>query len=1037
MRSIFERDRGSVANNNAIDLQTIMAVALVLLIVSLPLVDGTGVRAQGLASVSESAGRPNAIFVDVPKDPCSALLNRMPPFYRNLTLQFGPVDLDTRKLFLLKCNEKKDELIATITGPIEEIRNQAQATVQTAVDVARNDLIGGFWKYVSEKLLAQLPASERAKYAPGSPETMALAHKWLNESPEEEFKTYVAAYYAHGGDAAFIYEAYKAYIDLTNGESKSILDAFNGVLERARERLGQVLNANRKAESSPPDTPSGDILESVGLSGRWVDNFKDYEGQIRDFDKNWKINEALTIMQGAFETDVPHEKVRTFFDLMETMSSLASDSNIPLVGLVGDIIGSYAQIANQTLDAVLALGEAIKKRHGFCLGLGVATDDPRSAYFSDQAILACPMALGTWPFKYIYEAQEKDSGKLFFYNGDSFTPDENGSGKDGILAALRLIDGAKDLGYAVTRDPKDHVAQLGEVYNTAHEGGIPGLFEEAERIVNSLHAVTERFSSFDQSGAACSPDQVLDSLQSLIGVPLENFQNEIKEHGTERLILTVAASFVAFEGRLGVGAGARSNAFQTYFEAEEKLADASMFVLDGRVLDQNRNPIAGAYLGVRISSGVEPRGCEAWRADEDGGFSVFAIGSTHQLAISISAETGDARSDEETFDLNYFRKTGRRFVSIDNSVFARAPGEIILQIDEEEAAQSNQPGPQPGAGTGENGGQESEPGPDLTELCALHEARLSDGLELLRSGQILEARINLFEMQNSPCEDIAARVANTLNDINAAVDEIIAAARRSAQQCDPTEIRAAAQSLDEKTYPEVAAVHTELNNVAGRIATAINTFESARNAYRAGNLAQARSGLEQSQQLFSQFAGFPDCSDYLARIETGFERIATLEQALRNAEAAIVSCDARLIGAYQNRFGELAGKHVSFAAKKSDLETAAGHIARVVQLIAAAEKNLYNGRGPDAAEKANRALTLLAGPLAGSNCSNLRALADAILSRQTASAPTDESNCGALAELREQALSQIAGGRFEAGRRTLRSARPMMSEPEMIAGCEG
>lgn len=997
----------------------------------------TGIQegyAEGQASVSSTAGRPNAVFVGVPNDPCAALLGNMPPFYRNLTLQFGPVDLDTRKLFLLKCNEKKDELIGTIQGSIDDLKRQAQQTVQTAVDKARDDLVGGFWKFVSEKMLEQLPPDERAKYAPGSPEVLANAHRWLNEAPEEEFNTYVAAYFSQGGQADFIYEAYRAYIDLTNGESRTMIDEFRGVLDRARARLDQVLNANRQVDAAAPDTPTGDILENVGLSGRWVDNFKSYEGRIRDFDKTWKVSEALTIMQGAFETDVPHKKVRAFFELMNTMSSLASDSKIPLVSVVGDIIGSYAQIANQTLDAVLALGEAIKKRHGYCLGLGVATDDPRSDYFANQDILACPLALGTWPFQHIYEAQEKDSGKLFFWNGKSFTPAENGSGKAGVRAAIRLIEGAGDLGYAVTKDSKDHVALVGEVYNTAHTGGVPGLFEEAHRIVSSLRTMTNRFADFAAASAACSSEQVLESLQTRTGVSIENFKSELEDHGSDRLIMTIAASFVALEGRLG--GGSRGNAFQTYFEAEEKLAGTSLLLLDGKVIDQNRNPIPGAYLGIKISSGEEPRGCEAWQTNRDGSFTAFAIGDTPGLAIRVTAETGDTRSREETFDLAYFRRVGRDFTSINGAIFARAPGEIILQIEGPEIAQPNEPNPQPGPGTGENGGQEPEPGSQLAELCAIHEARLSEALDLLAAGQTASGRMILFELINSPCGTVAARVAEAENGIQTTIAETVAAARNAAVQCNPQVISTAAQSLDSSAYPEVTAVQAELSDLAGRVTTAINVFDSARTAYHAGDLGQARSRLEQAQQLFSQFGGTPDCANYLSRVATGFERLATLEQALGNADTAIANCDVRLITAYQSRFEELAGKHVSIAAKASVLKSTAVNISSVSQLIESATLDQNDGRMQQAADKASRTLTILDGALNASNCTDLRAQLNTLLAQQVAQNDASQANCETLTGRLEQAASHATEGAFDTALAILSGADPLMTDPAMIKGCD-
>lgn len=998
------------------------------------------VAAQGKTSVSSSAGRPNAVILELPRnpDPCGAFLANMPPRYRNLTLQFGPVDLDTKKLFLLKCNEKKDELIETVTGPIEELKSKAQGAVQSEIDRVRNDLTGGFWAFVSQMMLEQLPESERQKYAPGSDEALALAHEWLND-PSAELALYVDAYFSQPGNGSRLYEAYRAYIDVTNGESKAIVEDLNGVLDRAKARLSQVLNANSAAQSAAPETPTTEILENVGLSGEWVDNFKSYEGQIRDFDKNWKVQEALGIMQGAFATDVPHEKVRAFFDLMDTMSSLASDSKIPLVSLVGDIIGSYAQIANQTLDAVLALGETIKKRHGFCLGLGVATDDPRSSYFSDQGVLACPMALQTWPFRHIYEAQEKHSGQLFFWDGSAFIPGENGGGRPAVLAALRLIEAAEGLGYQLQKDPTDHVKLLAAVTNTAHPGGVPGLLDEADRIVSGLDTAADRIARVLSLSDACSADQVLQTAGDRARFSLPNFRNELKQSGTSRLTAAIAASFLALEGT--IGSGRRTEAFQTYFEAEERLRSLSFLILEGRVLDQERRPVANAALDIRMRNGEEPRGCETWKADESGRFFVYAIGAAPGLAIDIRASAADAADRSERFDTAHFRATSRRIVEDQGTLFARAPGEIILQVETEPDPTDDPSGPKDeddgASGDGDTTATDEEAA-RMAALCQAAQGRLDEALRLATDGQFTAARALLETLTTAPCDDIVSEAAGLEAEIVAIVSEAMDRARVTAGQCEPSALQAAAESLDALDDPGARSLQADITARIPTLTSAIGAFEDARIGYKAGYLASARAGLIEARGFFGRLAGMPDCSRYLERIASGIDKIDRLETALHRADQAIVSCEAGTIAAFQARFSELAEQHVLIAAKAGILSDTRGNIERATGLIASAAEAQVRGEAGSAALFIGDARRILDGPLAGSNCDTLRAGLENAEAQQPA--PDDrqtqaEHECTSMVEMQARGEAAYRDSRLGSARDIFATMVRVMPDASLLTDC--
>ncbi|MCB1487394.1 MAG: hypothetical protein KDJ88_08045 [Bauldia sp.] len=853
----------------------------------------------GRASVSATAGAPNAVFVDVPNEPCIFLYGSLSDRITGLDLDFGPVKFDQRAYFLKYCREKTDDLVARIRAPFEAARDRAQE----AVDQASSELTGGFWKFMAEQLYARLPPEEQARYAPGSPEVQALAHRWLNEAPEEEFGTYVAAYLTAGGQQSRLLNAWKAYVDLANGESRTILAGISRLLTDAKTRLDQILLARQRI-AEEPDTPIADIMTEVGLSGAWFETFKSHEAEIRGLDSTYRLSEAMRIVSRAMGAEDQSEKVRTFFQLMGLSGDLLAETNQPLFAFVGQIIRDYANVANQALDNALALDGLIQQRNGFCLGEGVPSRDIRQVYFVERGILACPLSYGAWPLKHVYQSQGAGPTRYFFYDGSSFVEAENPSGQDGVIAASRLIADAIALGYPVVSDPDSHIARVAEVYNTTNPGGVPGLMANAREIVATIEAAAAAVDDLHRPGDACSVDQVLSAVARNAGFSSDSFLRDLANGGADRLASAIAASFIAFEGRFGPGVtrGDGANAYETYADLAGALSRASVVVLEGRVLNGDRLPIPGASLDIAVGGGGPVPGCAVSQADDAGRFSVFAVGEGRSLSISVQARTPEADGVRETFDVNYFIRNASAFAERGGGVTARAESDVFVPGAEAPAVETvieEEP---------------VAPPPDVAAeraaACRVIDAAVMGARSELAAGlldRLPEAQSRIDEAVGAEANldacgpETAAAVAEA-REMVAIAHQAFMSAESLLGQCELSALTAGRAAL----RPVSGINYDALTRRLDYAADGIRYFDEALSFYQDNLLGPAAEMLKSLPGLFG-----PDCQNYKERAEQGLQKIATLQQFDARLVAAIDACD---IGRLEAMNAEIADRdHRYFA----------------------------------------------------------------------------------------------------------------------------
>lgn len=868
------------------------------------------------ASALENVGRPDAVRLTVPSDPCDALYRRLAASLASTELHFDKIALDTEAFFKHFCEEKKDELIAYVRAPFDEARAQAEAAVQRG----ESELTAGFWKFVAEQLYEVLPAEEQARFQPGSPQMQALAHKWLNDAPDEA-ATYAIAYLTAGGQQSRIVNAWKIYADLTNGESKQIFDGMQEVLDTAKRRLRQLTDASSAMDQADPETPTADILNSVGLSGEWVDRFKSYEGQLRAINKGYRITDAAEIVSSAMGSGDPTAKIQGFFKLIEISGQIASDSKLPLIALMGDIVQSYAEVANQMLDQVFALEDQIAKRNGFCLGVGVPSRDPRHDYFVGRQVLACPLAYGTWPFEHIYVSQGAGPARHFFYDGASFIEGENATGRNGIIAALELIDAAIDLGYPVERNPRDHVARLAAVYNTSHPGGVPGLIREAETMVGEIDTALSAIRNLSVSGDACTQDQIMADVAGRVGLSEESFLRDT-EGGSERLVNAIAASFVAFEGGFGPSVNRGGGAFETYAELYERLGAISVMMLEGEVRDQNGMAVPGAILSVRVGGGSEVRGCEAWIADRNGRFSITAIGEDLPPAVTAQAQTPAGAGPAETFDVAYVRRNALTFSDFGSGFTGRAEIVLRLPAEPEDTDADDRETPDETAEEQQRR-EEEEQAAEIAAKCDALEDAIDDADRALRDGRLDGLTPLLDVLDGAEDEALAAgdcppRLAGAVADIRsrvATVEHQRGVVANLLQACDQDAMRAQARQLQRVRGINFAPFVDEISAAQRHL----SAFEDGRTAYKANRLDMAQDRLNKALQGFRAQTP-PICPPFIARAEQGLSQIDTLREFGRRIDAAIAECNVDLLE--RMAASTSARNHLFFLEARQRIETA-------------------------------------------------------------------------------------------------------------------
>lgn len=862
-------------------------------------------------------------------DPCPYVWDKLPEKYKNM-INVGGVTIDVKTLFMTKCNEYRDELIEEARKPITAIKAQAQDRLSSAIQEAKNTFLSWVAEKFRDRILPTLPADVRDKYDPNSPLIQAKAQAWLNQ-PGQEISTYVNEYIQQNAPA--VGQLIATLMDVTEGESAQIISGMKVILQKAQNRLNQLIAAKQEIEANP-DTPYTEILQKHGFSGTWIDKFQQYEGQINAFNAATNMKTIVYTTIDAFQTDDPKVKIEKMFDIMDAISSAASGSKVPILALVGDIVNNMAQVAKKMLKEVNALGEILKKRAGYCVGTGAPGDDVRSRILDKRGILACPLSHDTLPWKHIYETVEPEQGLILFWDGEKFIDGQaEGGSKAGLKQAMQLMSGAKSLGYQVNTSD---IASIAAVYNTP--GGIPKLMNEAQKVMTELTQQARRLQQAMGTKGKCSSEHIIKQVESMTGLNLDQFLKEIEANGLSRLITTYAASYVAKTGGFGDAGAQRSNAYDRYRNIWEKIKDIQIMIVDGEVRSQQSPQesciqCAQAHIDAKVTGGVEARGCEVWQADNYGNFVIHIIGTSKTASVSLSAQVKEVQSETITIQLNAGTQAVKLLVPLPKED-EQCPDDFPLHPKISSLAQLNTAIEQHKKGLfdfAECSDLSKKITSSLQELESLQK-QVSQGQAALLScnlTQINEAIEGLSRFNQPLSNDINTKLmgkAEKLKEKEQAIEAAMAEIKQEAYEvalthlqnaktmlqqincptdyidelikkidgfnkaqkdpnsalteCQLTSINTTLEYIDDK--PEYAKLKTDLL----QIKEALSLLKPANNAYKSGEIDSAANLLNQAR---AKLAGF--CPEIIKRIDDSLEKIKNLHRIKSRIQQAILECD--------------------------------------------------------------------------------------------------------------------------------------------------
>jgi hypothetical protein len=582
-------------------------------------------------------------------EPCPKAWEHLPVAVKQ-KMEMGGISWDPEKAFIARCEEYQEELT-------NDLKNKAQGPLRQA-----------FLIWLAEQLKTQilptLSPEAQKQYAPDSAEVQAKAIEWL-EQPGHEVSTYLNAYIME--KAPGIGEMVATAHDLTSGESAQIIEQMKGLLNTAQDRLSSFLKAEKEIEEQP-DIPYTEILQKHGFSGEWLDTFKGYEHQIRSFDKKYNAKDIVLTTIGAFQTNDPKEKISKMLDLMDSITGVASNSQIPIVSLMGDIINGMVKVSKEMLSAVMNLGEILKKRAGFCIGVGIPGDDARAQWLNEQGIMACPLNYKTKPFDAIYETVVPTQGELLFWDGEHFIEGHtDGGGKTGLQQTLKLLHAAQALGYPVTID----ISTIASVYNTP--GGIPHVMKQAQTAILGIKNKTQMLEQSIGTQGQCAKESIIKHVETLSQFDLTSFlRDDIAD-----IITTYAASYVAKTGGFGANNSSRSIGYSTYQEIWEKIKDLNVIAIYGTIKDRkNLNRIchscANALIELTLKNAEEIPGCELKKTDNNGNFNLHLLSTNIDSSVILKAYTTLGASDSQTIALSNNRLSVTLFIDVpDNTECAK------------------------------------------------------------------------------------------------------------------------------------------------------------------------------------------------------------------------------------------------------------------------------------------------------------------------------------------------------------------------------
>ena len=607
------------------------------------------------AKSSSQDHHPDSIVIeyDPNYDYCGRAWESLPKEYQEKTFTFGSkISLSPEVLFKYSCNQCRDYLSGEIQSIIDDIKNKTdiKAAAKKELDKAQQELKNAFLSWVAEQaraqILPQLSEDDRKKFQSDSDFMQEKAQEFLNQ-PGLEIQGYVVAYMKENATA--FYSAHKAYVDLTSGQSAAILKDLKTMMDQAKDRLNRITGMAEEAQKNPK-TPYTTLLKKYGVKGEWIDSIKLQEGRLNAINDTFKVTELVGTIHQSFSSDLPRHKVEAMFAFLDTVSGLAADSNIPIASLMGDIVQNLVKLGKGALEQVVALGGKIQERAGYCLGTFAATEDPRSEALDKKGLTICPIAFERYPWKDIFEETGPEYGRLHFWTGKKFIQGRlNAGGQPAVQEIIKALNEARQIGFDLSED----VETIGKIYNVSFNGGFLGLLSHAGQVVSDIRVKSQDLEQYKQRAFGCSTKDIDAQVDQMTGTDLSAFSKRIDEEGPGRIETAYIFSFLADQGLLGQKNKSRNTAFKTYDQLREQTKNLRFFQVNGEIRDEiNPEQSCGfcgeSKLDIRVSGGREVRGCEAWKADANGNFSIHAIGISPVFTIQIAAEKGNAKTPAQT-----------------------------------------------------------------------------------------------------------------------------------------------------------------------------------------------------------------------------------------------------------------------------------------------------------------------------------------------------------------------------------------------------
>ncbi|MCF6248726.1 MAG: PASTA domain-containing protein [Desulfobacula sp.] len=601
---------------------------------------------------------PIVIEYDQKYDYCKAAWKKVkkqtPEKFKNFSLNYkGKVGLTPKALFNYTCNKCKDALEKQIKGVIKTIKKETnfKAKAQKKLSQANSELRNAFLAWVAETarphILPQLSNQDQKKFKTDSEFMQVKAVEYLNS--EKELMAYITAYLQNNSPVLF--KAQKAYFDMTSGESAAIIKDLKTLIETAKDRLKKINSLTQDAVKDPK-TPWADLIKKHDVKGEWIDKAKENEGRLRAMNKKFKLKELVDIIYKSSSSELPRHKVEAMFEFLDTVSGLAADSHIPMASLMAGFVQDLVKVGKELLSQVVTLGDNIHKRAGYCLGTGVATEDPRSVKLDKKGLTLCPLAFEKKPWKNIYT--ELGSDRLYFWNGKKFIPGQpDGGGKTTVQNIIRFVTQFQELGYKIDRK----MDTLATLYNVPFKAGFRGLESHAAEVMEDITQKALEYQQFKKNIYGCTSDRLSSQLQKQFDFNFDAFLKETNKGDAERLETAYIASFLAQQNRLGKNTKKRTAAQGTYDRISKAIKNLRFIHINGQVADENNPDTAcrscnDVKLDIDISEGTEIRGCEVWKTDKNGHFNVYLFSNSPKVSVSLEARFKEQTSGKIPVNTN-------------------------------------------------------------------------------------------------------------------------------------------------------------------------------------------------------------------------------------------------------------------------------------------------------------------------------------------------------------------------------------------------